>query len=599
MSAIFTPLHHCSHFFSWRLLLITFLLFSQSGFAAYVQNKDCLPHLVSSGETLSSHPTFTPESTTVYLEHQHNETHLILYFSGVYPDLATCDKSNNQNVSVGLKMASLGGSSSYTGELINSTCHDVAMTNETTEYHLQIYHFLFKISRPTALAAFSFNVDIHGSDDLPVGCIDAFLTFEISSAVSEVSFWGPVSIILVVLLAAGLREWSNLKQSVDDDEEQCTEQTSTSRAHLTRIADCLSYIQFIFFAGALSLNYPGFFQPVASASSWSVLMLQNGIVTKDSWYYGVKDGIYEVNGTFGGTAGLELMAQVIGAPVTMMTFANIITLAVVILIGLFFIVQLGLQLDWTRDWLRRSGGYTPESFAVEKRKAVFWIGLRVFFSYLLLPLTAWTTYQLGNAGLLPAYYTFLAITIVTLLVALCWWAMTLRTPHNMGYLLIDEIKKEQPGPHLSKSQNVATLATFVLFFVRGTAIGALQNYETAQITVLIMCEVGHVGLGAWVWSLPGLLTRSTLVSGVRCCILLLCIGMLPNVASYQAASALGYVILVLHTVVLVSVFLIPALYELARFSMAGINKETKAADTKPAHQEERPQVCLAPFHLSV
>ncbi|KAH6695035.1 hypothetical protein F5X68DRAFT_243461 [Plectosphaerella plurivora] len=168
------------------------------------------------------------------------------------------------------------------------------------------------------------------------------------------------------------------------------------------VAACLSHIQFFFFLGALTLQFPGFIRPITSSSSWSTLMFPGGPIMGDSLYLGVSDGIYQVNGTFGGTAGLELVSQITGAPATTWNWINIISLACMLLASLMLIFQLGRKVPWTRrvfdsKTMQRIRG--TESHGV---RGTLYTVSRLFFSYFMTPVVAWTSYQLTLGSLLPS-----------------------------------------------------------------------------------------------------------------------------------------------------------------------------------------------------
>ncbi|KAF4979362.1 hypothetical protein FZEAL_4403 [Fusarium zealandicum] len=565
------------------IFFLLLLALVRPGLPAYIQRRDCIS---ASAEALSSHPQFKPDSLAAFLDETHNETRLQLRITGQYPELKSCEQSRSQNVSVGLKLAALGGTGRYHGEILNSTCESWTMPGQDNALHAQAINFLFRIDKPAPLAAFELEVDMRGSDNLPVGCLEGFLTPDIGTTMQGISLWGPAMILALSMIAAGWREWFNLALAVTD-EEQDSDSRHPSRSHLTRIADCLSYIQFIFFAGGLSLQYPGFLQPVVSSASWSTLMLQRGIVVRGSHYYGIHDGIHEINGTFGGTTGLEHMKQVMGAPITIYAWANIVTLALVILVCLFIIIQLGLNLRWTRDWFQKAGRWTLESSSQSRHKATFWFVLRVFLSYFLLPLTAWTAYQLDNARWLPIYHIILTAFVVFLLLAACWWGLSSQSPKNMGYLLVDDLNKQVDDQEPSRAQDYYTVATFAFLLIRGGAIGGLQHFETEQLLVLIACEVAQLGLATWAWSISGLFSRTTMVTCARLLVLLFCLGMVRDITSHQVASALGYAVLVFHALFLIGVFLVPSLYELVRLAMAGYKSRETASNQ--SQREEQPQ----------
>ncbi|RSL53803.1 hypothetical protein CEP54_010218 [Fusarium duplospermum] len=573
---------------SFRSILFALLLvLARPGLAAYVQFRDCT---TVSEDALASHPRFTPHGFGASLDERRNETQLQLTIAGEYADLKSCEQYRQQDaVSMNLSLAALGGTNRYNGEVINSTCDATFWASRNIDRRIQYFEVLFRIDHPAPLAAFELELDIWGSDHRQVACLNAFLTPDIGLTMQRISFWGPVIAFALVILAAGWREWSNLVQPLQDDEEGSVQRPS-NRSHLTRIADCLSYIQFIFFAGALSLNYPGFLQPIVSSTSWSTLMLQRGIVMRHSHYFGIRDGIHEINGTFGGTSGLEHMIQVMGAPVNMDTWGNIATLATVILICLFILIHVGLSLRWTRDWFRQAGQWSLESSARDNHKATMWVALRVFLSYLLLPLTAWATYQIDMARFLPSQYTILTVVVITLLVLGCWWGLSSRSPQNMGYLLIDELHRQEADEVPSRTQDYYTLATFGFLILRGSIIGGLQHFGTEQLFALMACEVGQLGLAIWAWSVSGLLSRATVVTCARLCILLLCVGMVPDLASHKASSALGYIILMFHALFMVGMFLVPSAYDLVQFAIAAANKKTSPEQPDKDEDQERPQV---------
>ncbi|KAJ4308934.1 hypothetical protein N0V84_011790 [Fusarium piperis] len=572
---------------SFRAILFTILvLLARPGLAAYVQVRDCIS---ASGEPLSSQPQFTPRSLHASLDQRHNETRLRLMIAGEYADLDSCEQFRKQDASVDVSLAALGGTSRYHGEILNSTCESITRGTRKFPQRKQYFDVLFRIDRPAPLVAFELELDIRGSDHLPVGCLNGFLTPDIGRTMQRVSFWGPAVTFIFVILAAGWREWSNLVQPLQD-EEAGPAQRASNRSHLTRIADCLSYIQFIFLAGALSLSYPGFLQPVVSSASWSTLMFQRGIVMRHSVYFGIRDGIHEINGTFGGTSGIEHMLQVIGAPINKYTWSNIAALAMVIFICLFILIHLGLSLRWTRDWFRQAGHWSLESSARDGHKATIWVALRVFLSYLLLPLTAWATYQIDMARFLPIYSIVLTAVVVSLLLLGCWWGLSSQSPQSMGYLLVDELHRQEAGQVPSRTQDHYTLATFAFLVLRGSIIGGLQRFGREQLFALVACEVGQLGLATWAWSVSGLLPRATVVTFARLCVLLMCVGMVPDLASHEASSALGYITLMFHALFMIAMFLVPSVYDLVQFAMAAANKKTSPEQPDEDEDRERPQV---------
>ncbi|KAJ9415591.1 hypothetical protein QL093DRAFT_2459968 [Fusarium oxysporum] len=447
------------------LPLSLFILFS-SAHASYVQFKDC--------------------------NKQDNGTTLSLEILGNYPTIASCRRSLLDNASVELSLEALGGTTRYNGEIQNATCRTREFKQINTVFYMQYLEFEINIDAP---------------DHFSVACLNGFLTPDIGYTVQEISFWIPALTFILVVLAAVWREWYNLVHPLRDDDESGQERSS-SRSHLTRIADCLAYIQFIFFSSALSLRQPGFLQPVASSTSWSTLMTRRGIA--------------------------------------------------------------GLRLRWTRDWFQQSGRWMIDRSS-KPHKATIWVALRVYLSYLLLPLTAWTTYQLDSASLRPVYYTLLVIVVVVLLVIGCWWGMS-RSPQDMGYLLVDNLHKQTPEEP-SRTQDYYS-----------------YRFGTVQLLSLMACEVIQLGFLAWVSATSGILSKPVLIAGARLSALLLCLGMIPDLWSHTAASALGYVLLAFHALFLLGMFLFPSAYDSARLGVPCYSEWQTPQQPARDSSLERPQV---------
>ncbi|KAL4727922.1 hypothetical protein ACLX1H_004621 [Fusarium chlamydosporum] len=571
------------------VFLTVLLLFTRDAYAAHIQFKNCNDRQQPVSFTPQDH--FVPDSLSAFLEKQHDETHLTFEVMASYPTPVSCQRSLLENASIELSLTAVGGTKRYNGEIQNTTCRTVGYKQINSKVYLQILYVLFKIEDPSPLAAYQVQLNIDGPDHFSAACLDSFLTPDIGSTFQDLSFWGPAFTFILVVFVAGWREWHNLVHPLNDEEENGPDR-STNRLHLTRIADCLTYLQFIFFSSALSINQPGFLQPIVTGISWSTLMLRQGIVWRKAHYYGILDGIHAINGTFGGTSGLEHMSQVMAAPVTVGTWTNIATLALLILVGLYGILQIGLHLRWTRDWFNRSGTWVLENSTGERHKATIWVALRVFLSYLLLPLTAWTTYQLNSASARPIYYTLLVIVVVALLVIASWWGLASRSPQNMGYLLVDNIhKQDTQEDEPSRLQDYYTFVTFILLFARGVIMGGLQPFGTVQVFLLIACEVLQLCFLAWARAAPGLLSKPVLMAGARLIVLLLCLGMIPKLWNHIAASALGYIILVFHTAVLIGMFLVPSAFEFGRLATTSYS-EWKNTPPRQSDESshERPQV---------
>ncbi|KAI2621885.1 hypothetical protein GGS26DRAFT_253082 [Hypomontagnella submonticulosa] len=174
---------------------------------------------------------------------------------------------------------------------------------------------------------------------------------------------------------------------------------------------------------------------------------------------GVKDGIYELNGTYRGTFGLELMTQISGSPVTMDTWLNMVIL--ILCIAAFS--TLCLEAYWLFN--RPTGSDTG-------LRRTFNRTLHIVLSYLMLPLIALSFYQLDNASRLPAYHIFLAVLLIVSIVIAFGWLLSQIPTRTLGVLIFNNQKRYEQisSPETSgKKHQSFVLALFVLVFIRGAS----------------------------------------------------------------------------------------------------------------------------------
>lgn len=178
------------------------------------------------------------------------------------------------------------------------------------------------------------------------------------------------------------------------------------------IISYLSHLRFVFLTSCLSLQYPGFLQPVISNLHWFSLF-NKGPLTQGRVYAGVVDGIYEVNGTYGGTFGFEHMHQIVGAPMTADTWWNcLIALSVVsgLAVSLYQMSRVFAQ------WLKTHRTSSSHNLST----GVDYV-LRVVLSCFALPLCSMAFYQVNYAKVLPIQHTASAIgALAAVLAAFVW-----------------------------------------------------------------------------------------------------------------------------------------------------------------------------------
>ncbi|KAH6623363.1 hypothetical protein F5144DRAFT_595546 [Chaetomium tenue] len=345
-------------------------------------------------------------------------------------------------------------------------------------------------------------------------------------------------------------------------------------AILPGVGDCLLHLQFIFFLGALTLRYPGFYQPITSLLHWSALFSPIGPFGQEWRYDGVKDGIYEINGTLTGTYGLELMSQITGGPVTTDVWWNMVVIAAIItgVVAVFVLLHKLLAqhvppLSWLATY-EYPGGEGPTFGSAFARG--MWNVLRVILSYFLTPIVAISAYQLDNL-LLPAYHLALASLLIVLVIGGLIWMWRIAPSNQLGILLLDPSKRyrrvstddtgsDADSERPEKARDLFVAIFFLLAFVRGITIGGLQFSPLAQVIVLAVAELSLLVTTAVLRPMSRRILSVFVGSGVaRLVIVALTAVFLPQLdADISTRSGVGIAILALHAAVLVFGCAVPA-----------------------------------------
>lgn len=323
--------------------------------------------------------------------------------------------------------------------------------------------------------------------------------------------------------------------------------------------DCLQYIQFIVLAGSLSLNYPGFYQPVVSQVSWSVLMFNESFVSRGNGSQSLIDGIYVANGTYG----LDTMSQLVGMAADKDIWTDMAIWLLVILAAFVVLIQIG----FLGRWAYRHVSNTQEE-DLRAKNLPFTIGnsIRIVFNYFLLPIVSLSTYQLVIAGHSPSVTVGLAAVLLFAcagFAARLLWLVASTRPRS--YLFDDLPTVLLYGPlYNTYSDNAATFALVpvMLTFLRGIAIGAVQPSGIAQLVLLAICEVILIlTLNAFrpFHSPTSMNAFHTFFAVVRLLIILLSVAFVPSLGLKAAPRGwIGYIILLMHAIVLVFGFFLNA-----------------------------------------
>ena len=326
--------------------------------------------------------------------------------------------------------------------------------------------------------------------------------------------------------------------------------------------DCLQYIQFAFLTGALSLNYPGFYQPVISQVGWSVLMFNTSFVTHGNGTQSLQDGIYVTNGTYG----LDRMRQLVGMSSVKDIWAGVVIWLLVIMAAVVALTQAGFLMRWV---YRHISHIQEED--LRAKNLPFTIGnvIRIVFNYFLLPLMALSMFQLVVAKDPPHEPVDTALAVILLLVLLGFAGWLLRLLSNIrprSYLFDDLPTVLLYGPlYNTYSDDAAPFTMIPLFLqlVRGVAIGAVQPSGIAQLVLLAVCEVIYLlTLHAFrpFHSPTSMNAYHTFFAAARLLTTLLSVTFVPSLGITEGPKGwIGYVILIIHAIVLVFFFLLNAI----------------------------------------
>ncbi|KAI1211974.1 uncharacterized protein F4807DRAFT_383598 [Annulohypoxylon truncatum] len=516
-----------------------FQLLATCASAAYVQWKHC-------NDYQSDADGFVPETLSAGLDH-FNDTHDRFSLKvGGRTESGKCSRQATEISSFGIQLDSLGRSSSYNSN-ISATCREFRPGSDISALYFTPADDI-ELPAFYSLSTFHITLRLVSSDAEEKACLEANLTPVISSDIQATLRYAPLSILFLVLLIGIARTvTSNDPMSKDK---------AAPQAMLPGFADCLQYLQFIFFTGSLSLFYPGFYQPAVSGLGW-LSLFSDGIVTHGYTYPRINDGLYEINGTFGGTYGLEIMTQIVGAPMTMDTWLNM----VILIAGITIMSALGL---WAYSHRKRPVRSNPGSDTDSDLRLTFNRTLRFVLSYFMLPLVALSFYQLDNVAWLPLYHISLAIFLIATILAAFIWLLTSIPTRSLGVLIFDNPRRyRQVSPESGSRHQTFVLALFLLCFIRGVAIGGLQISGGAQLAVLGACELILLAC-IMQFQAYSILSIGTISAAVRLGSLMCMVAFVRGVASNNARSAVGYLILTLHASMLVLGFFVPAVVQLAK-----------------------------------
>ncbi|CAH0043485.1 unnamed protein product [Clonostachys solani] len=450
-----------------------------------------------------------------------------------------------------------------------------------------------------ALSTLRFQAYLNSPIFAEAQCIASLMTPAVPLALSSGLRYGALAIFLFVFLVSGLRTIAAASGSQQQNEDEDLDGSAPAAVPvLPCVSDCLHFLQFVFLTGGRSLFYPGFYPAAVGHLNWFALFADLALPIKSfvpgptaalvrmaSTYPGISDGLYEVNGTYGGYLGLEVMTQMVGAPMTCDTWFLMVlfTACIIAALGLFLWLLetvrprnvLGLPL------LGPGAGAGRWALVTRIGNGV----LRLVLSYITLPLIAMSTYQLNFSGSLGAGHMSLAIVVVLfIMLAFVWLAVCLPVA-SLGALVFEASRSYQrigileaerdedlEEERQARRDHQFVMALFMLNIIRGLTIGGLQKWGVVQLAVLVACEVTMLLAVRTCRPFP-LLSGGFAAILLRLAILACFVPFaFPASKMLKLKSVFAYVALFLNVAGLIGVFFVPSGRQLYRLALRGFSR---------------------------
>jgi hypothetical protein len=458
------------------------------------------------------------------------------------------------------------------------------LSYRSNPYDLPAFGFSHSFFSSYAFTSFATTLEVKDGDTQAtnIACISTNITPDLGSTLTGVLTFIPLLVLVFVgfatAFAAVFSPWGTA------DVFRWT--TNYGRdADLLRLVtpgfgDCLQYIQFIALTGGLTLDYPGFYQPVVSKVAWSVLMFNQSFVSHGNETNSLVDGIYVTNGVYG----LDNLRQLVGENGVEDVWAGM-TIWLLVIIGA---VLLLIQLGFLSRSIYRHINHTPEE-DLRAKNMPFSVGnvIRIVFNYFLLPAVALSTFQFVVAGQSPIYTVILAAIMLVLIIGFAVWLLYLIATIKPRSYLFDDLPTVLLYGSLynTYSDNAApfALVPVLVTFIRGLAIGAVQPSGVAQLVLLAICEVIIVlALHAFrpFHSPTSMNAYHTFYAVLRFATILLMISFAPSLNVSEGPKGwIGYGILLMHAIVLIFGFLLNAVQTIVEVAarMAGAGGDESGA----------------------
>ena len=313
--------------------------------------------------------------------------------------------------------------------------------------------------------------------------------------------------------------------------------------------DLIKHLQFIFLLASMSLEYPGFLQPLLSTVSWTVLQFSNSLVSKSSG--SLDDGLFVANATYG----LERMSQINQIPRPSEIWSGFILYFICIMAAILVLCELIAVVTW--GWKKYTGNDTSD-LRTKSTSLLIGIFLKMSHNLFALPLITFSFFQCIITHRGPVYLTALAVLVIFGWIVIAGFTARRLIQTKPRQALFDDITLMlRYGTFYSTYAEQGVLFFTIELsatFLRGLTFGALQVSGMAQIIILAMLELFYFFCILIVKPFDGE-TSMNLISGLFSMLRFVLIFLtLPFLSSLHAGSVIkqwiGYAILILHGLML-------------------------------------------------
>jgi hypothetical protein len=318
---------------------------------------------------------------------------------------------------------------------------------------------------------------IKSTDGTELDCAGVRITPDIGSTASGIAKYIPAVVLAILGIASWNRHFNTARTEASFEHAGASDVWRSTWKIVLDLTDYLRYLQFVFLAGALTIDYPGFYQPVVGQLSWASLLYWAGPIDHGFIYPGVEDGMYVSNASYG----LDYMARMVAHPQVPDIMINAhINLLVLVCGAMFIIVTFWLAVG--------PSAQNPLSTAVRETAYLVLGAALVFFSF---PLIGFMSNELRLIGYLPNYRVVIMALVTTVFFGLNFVALN-HFGSEQGSVAISLENSAQARRQILPQIWLKRFGHFLpqaVALLHGLVIGWLQDWGIVQLTLLNVFEM--------------------------------------------------------------------------------------------------------------